>query len=283
MVKKGCVMFYVYCILFSCVYFLCWWVLLRFILSKIERRKPFIKTKDYSHYNLYSFIRSFLFISAFDKATNNRDAFPYKGIVVYEGNQGNGKTISLVHDTLCIMRQYPKCALLDNLGIVTELQNEHHNLDHWKQLIELNNGIFGYVVCIDEFQNWCSNKLYKSSSVCSAIDLLSIVTQNRKNRRIILGTCQKFFMLDKSVRTQCSEIRSCFTLFGCISGYIRKAPYFDGEGNIKQVKFKGIRLFVHSTELRNSYDTYKVIQALSSEISNNEIQKIQFVSNGCQE
>ena len=40
---------------------------------------------------------------------------------------------------------------------------------------------------------------------------------------------------------------------------------FDSEGNVVDLKYRGFYSFVHSEELRNSYDTYRVIHSLASE------------------
>ena len=39
----------------------------------------------------------------------------------------------------------------------------------------------------------------------------------------------------------------------------------DSEGNVIELKYKGMYSFVHTDELRNAYDTYKVIHTLAKE------------------
>lgn len=46
---------------------------------------------------------------------------------------------------------------------------------------------------------------------------------------------------------------------------IRRKPVFDSEGNVIDLKYRGMYCFVHSEELREAYDTYKVIHTLAKE------------------
>jgi len=106
--------------------------------------------------------------------------------------------------------------------------------------------------------------------------MLEVITQNRKNRRIILGTAQNFYLLSKAIRTQTTEVRRCATLLGCLTIVRRFEPILDAEGNVAEWKKKGMYFFVHNKELRDSYDTFKVIQRLSKvgfkeEQSNTEV------------
>ena len=91
-----------------------------------------------------------------------------------------------------------------------------------------------------------------------------IVTQNRKNRRVILGTAQNFYMLAKNIRSQTTELRRCTTLFGCLTIVRRFIPILDSDGNVKEFKKRGWYFYVHDEDLRNSYDTYHVIHSLAN-------------------
>lgn len=244
------------CIIF---YFVFWYILLFFIFYFAEKKKPFINTKIIYKYNFYSFIKAFLLQSVYDRVYYDPSAFKYKGIVIYEGNQGNGKTISLVYDCLKMLHEYPDALLVDNLGIVAEGIHQTQ-LTHWKQLLDIKNGSKGVISVIDETQLWFSNKDSKNFDPAA----LGIICQNRKNRRIVLGTTQKFYLLAKDIRCQTTLVKSCFTLFGFLSGYIIKEPFLDTSGEIKKVRFRGIKLFIQSNQLRNAYDTYKVIERVSS-------------------
>ena len=90
--------------------------------------------------------------------------------------------------------------------------------------------------------------------------MLTIITQNRKNRRIILGTSQNFYLLAKAIRSQATEVRRCSTFFGALTLVRKFEPILDSEGNVQEYKRRGWYFFVHDKELRESYDTFKVIE-----------------------
>lgn len=183
------------------------------------------------------------------------DTFLYKGIIIFTGKQGRGKTIAMVNEMLKMKKQYPLSKCITNLAF----SMEDDVLQHWKQLIDYNNGSYGVIVGMDETQNWFSSAQSKNFPP----EMLTVCTQNRKNRRIILGTAQSFYLLAKAIRTQCTEIRECYTFLGCLTVVRRLEPALDFEGNIAELKRKGYYFFVHNRELRESYDTYKCISALS--------------------
>lgn len=92
--------------------------------------------------------------------------------------------------------------------------------------------------------------------------MLEVITQNRKNRRIILGTAQNFYLLAKAIRSQATEVRRCATFLGALTIVRKYYPVLDSDGNVKEWKYRGMYFFVHDKKLRESYDTYKVIKSL---------------------
>ena len=183
------------------------------------------------------------------------EAFGYKGLVIFEGRQGNGKTISMIEYARRMQKEYPKCLCGTNLGYT----KEDFELDHWSKLVDLKNGKYGIIAVLDELQNWFSSNQSKDFPP----EMLQVITQNRKNRRILLGTAQNFYLLAKAIRSQCTEVRRCVTLLGCLTIVRRFEPILDSEGNVKEWKRRGMYFYVHDKDLRDSYDTYHVIESLA--------------------
>ena len=181
--------------------------------------------------------------------------FPYQGCIIFCGRQGAGKTIALVEYMRRMQREYPKAKVITNLAY----KYEDDVLQDWHPLVTYKNGIYGVIACIDEMQNWFSSNQSKDFPP----EMLQVITQNRKNRRIILGTSQVFTRLSKPLREQASEVRDCRTFFGCITFVFRKEPILSAEGDVMQYKSRGFYFFVHDKDLRDSYDTYKVIDSLA--------------------
>lgn len=190
-----------------------------------------------------------------DLFSRDPDFFRYQGLIIFEGRQGSGKTTSMVEQAMRMQKEYPLAKCITNLAYT----KENDSLTDWRMLINYRNGINGVIVCMDELQNWFSSNDSKNFPP----EMLEVITQNRKNRRVIMGTAQNFYLLSKAIRTQTTEVRRCATLFGCLTIVRRFEPILDAEGNVAEWKNRGMYFFVHNKELRDSYDTFKVIKRLS--------------------
>lgn len=182
------------------------------------------------------------------------DFFPYQGMIIFEGRQGSGKTISMVRYMKDMQYEFPNALCTTNLAYT----DENKPLKTWTMLVDYKNGYKGVIVAMDELQNWFSSNDSKNFPP----EMLSVITQNRKNRRIILGTSQNFYLLAKAIRSQATEVRRCATLFGCLTIVRRLEPILDSEGNVVEWKKRGMYCFVHDKDLRESYNTWKVIENL---------------------
>ena len=230
------------------------------ILIGLFKGKKFQKSTSYKRQKKRGFF-SKIFIDlpkriVDDMFAKNPDFFPYQGLIIFEGRQGNGKTISAIQFARQMQREYSKSKVITNLNY--KFQND--DLNHWSKLIHYKNGIYGVIAVLDETQNWFSSNQSKNFPP----EMLQVVTQNRKNRRIILGTAQNFYLLAKAIRSQTTEVRRCATFFGCLTLVRRFEPILDSEGNVQEFKKRGFYFYVHDEELRNSYDTYHVIESLSN-------------------
>lgn len=180
--------------------------------------------------------------------------FRYQGLIIFEGRQGMGKTIGMTEFILRMQEEYPLAKTCTNYG----LTSQDKELKDWRMLINYKNDKQGVIVGMDELQNWFSSNDSKNFPP----EMLGVITQNRKNRRIILGTSQNFYLLSKAIRSQATEVRRCSTFFGCVTIVKRVEPYLDSEGNVVEWKNRGMYFFVHNKKLRDAYDTYRVIENL---------------------
>ena len=236
------------------------WIIVTNILIGLFKGKRFQKSTSYTRQKKRGFF-SKIFIDlpkriVDDMFAKNPDFFPYQGLIIFEGRQGNGKTISAIQFARQMQREYSKSKVITNLNY--KFQNDE--LNHWSKLINYKNGIYGVIAVLDETQNWFSSNQSKNFPP----EMLQVITQNRKNRRIILGTAQNFYLLAKAIRSQTTEVRRCATFFGCLTLVRRFEPILDSEGNVQEFKKRGFYFYVHDQELRDSYDTYHVIESLSN-------------------
>lgn len=189
-----------------------------------------------------------------DYFARDPEFFRYQGCIVFTGRQGYGKTIAMAEHALRWRKEYPKAKCITNFA----LRDESAKLNDWRLLVGYKNGIQGVIACIDEMQNWFSSNQSKNFPP----EMLEVITQNRKNRRVIMGTAQSFNRLAKPIREQATEVRKCYTFFGCLTFVHRVYPELDSNGDVDSWKHRGWYYFVHNTELRESYDTWKVIESL---------------------
>lgn len=182
--------------------------------------------------------------------------FQPRGIHMFCGEQGAGKTIACVEMMLRLQKQYPAAKMITNFDVTSE----NDELKQWQQLLEYTNGHKGVIVGIDEIQNWFMSGLNKLPE-----GMLEVATQNRKNNRILCCTAQVFTRVNKGLREQVNMVYNPHTFLGCFTVVIRRKPIFDSEGNVIDLKYRGMYCFVHSEELREAYDTYKVIHTLAKE------------------
>lgn len=182
--------------------------------------------------------------------------FQPRGIHMFCGEQGAGKTIACVEMMLRLQKMYPESKMITNFGVTSE----NDELKQWQQLLEYTNGHKGVIVGIDEIQNWFMSGLNKLPE-----GMLEVATQNRKNNRILCCTAQVFTRVNKGLREQVNMVYNPHTFLGCFTVVIRRKPVFDSEGNVTDLKYRGMYCFVHSEEFREAYDTYKVIHTLAKE------------------
>lgn len=182
--------------------------------------------------------------------------FHPRGIHMFCGEQGCGKTMAAVEMMLRLRHRYPNSKMITNFAV----EGEDDELEQWEQLLTYTNGHQGVIVGIDEIQNWFMSGLNKLPE-----GMLEVATQNRKNCRILCCTAQVFTRVNKGLREQVTLVYNPHTFLGCFTVVVKRKPIFDSEGNVKQLKYRGMYCFVHSDELRAAYDTYKVIHTLARE------------------
>ncbi len=191
-----------------------------------------------------------------DRFERETGYFYPRGIHMFCGEQGSGKTVSAVEMMLRLRHQYPMSKMITNFAV----EGEDDSLDEWQQMLTYTNGHQGVIVGIDEIQNWFMSGVNKLPE-----GMLEVATQNRKNNRILCCTAQVFTRVNKGLREQVTLVYNPHTFLGCFTVVVRRKPIFDSEGNVINLKYRGMYCFVHTDEIRNAFDTYKVIHTLAKE------------------
>lgn len=193
-----------------------------------------------------------------------KNQFP-TGSRVYKGYQGSGKTLSMAKYALDLSKAYPNCKVYANF-IIKGISNFNYieNDSDLREALSYRNGEMGVLVLLDEAH------LYFGKKSGISLDVLTAISQQRKDRRRIVFSSQIWEELDISLRKQVKEIVNCKCLFGFLqintisNGETLSYDKLSGQYVAKKI---GTEIFKHNIDLYNSYDTYQKI------ITNDEYQR----------
>ena len=192
---------------------------------------------------------------ALDYFERDPNHFNEYGVHVFVGEQGSGKTTAVVHKLLQLQKRFPQLIVRTNM----DYKYQDAELNHWKDLVQNNNGEFGQVEVIDEIQTWFNSNQSKNFPV----EMLTEVSQQRKQRKMIIGTSQLFNRMAKPLREQVNFVHCPMTLFGCLTIVRVTKPKFWNDEKQIFTRFIKTYFFVHTEEIRNAFDTYQKIERYS--------------------
>ncbi|MBP3255550.1 MAG: ATP-binding protein [Clostridia bacterium] len=154
-----------------------------------------------------------------------------------------------------------QCEIEDSgaLGFNGHIVVEYNGIDCIK---ELQNGIYGVLYLIDEIHLEFNSLESKNIP----IEIMIEVSQQRKQRKHIIGTSQVYMRLAKPLREQISNVVICKNFFKCI----QFNRLIDGESSHEEdgklvYDTTQIKIWFHSPKLYKSYDTYKKMKRYRDE------------------
>lgn len=208
------------------------------------------------------------FKSFFKHRTRDEKGFP-TGSRVYYGHQGNGKTLSMVRYVEQIKRDFPACKVYSNVILKNVDHTRITSPDDLSHALSVANGRAGVLVCLDE-----AHLFFNNTRGGISLDVLTAISQQRKDRRHIVFTTQIWEEMDISLRKQVPEIIKCKRILNMIflthfNGFTMK--YNKAENEFIADK-EYTEIFKLHDYLYNSYDTYQKI------ITNSEYQR-EFANN----
>lgn len=189
---------------------------------------------------------------ALDYLEQDPGDFSEFGINLACGEQGSGKTITLIYILEKLRKKYPDLIINTNMYY----KYATNELDSILDIIKYNNGKKGVVNAVDELQTMLSS----SDSKNVPPFVINEVCQQRKQKKCLFGTAQVFSRVAKPIREQVGKVYLPKTFLNCLT-FVRvtKAEYYNEEkGKFK--KYTDFFFFVHTKELRELYDTYERIQ-----------------------
>jgi len=213
-------------------------------------------------------------------ARRDSDFFWPTGTQVYVGRQGSGKTVSAVKHLLDLKKRYPKAIVVSNIQLnrvqarhfktKKELQEVLSGIDPRKQyiafdemeqlqlaLVGVNNQKYGVIYIIDEIHTYFNALDSKNIPMY----VFTEISQQRKQRKLIVGTSQLFLRMAKPFREQCDNLIICSTLFGVFTmqrAYDGMTLDQDYDGSLKG-DLKKTGWFFHNRRIRGAYDTFQKV------------------------
>ena len=117
------------------------------------------------------------------------------GINIFCGSQGSGKSLSMIHYFKKIIKMFPSAIVVTNIEFNFDIPNEIIKYKGFEDF-KIENGIFGVIYVLDEI-HLILNSLESKGVPLSVIVELS---QQRKQRKCILGTSQVYSRMAKPLR-----------------------------------------------------------------------------------
>lgn len=176
---------------------------------------------------------------------------------LFTGQQGSGKTLLLMHCVKQIIEEYPKALIVSNISLFGIPCIPFQGIEDFDKY---NNGADGIIFIIDEI-----HILFNSlESKGMPLSTMQVWAQNRKNRRLILGTSQRFNRVAKGIREQTTWNYECRRpMFNFLysyrildgSNYDDNGKYILGEGDTMPSR----NFYIPNVNVMRMYNTLEIV------------------------
>lgn len=189
------------------------------------------------------------------------------GVHMYVGEVGSGKTISAVNEALKLKEQDERIKIYSNFY----LKNEDGRIEHWSDMLDVPSYS---IIILDEVQNTFSQREWNTFPP----QLVQLLTQNRKwgrkkdeNGEVrppgirLIMTTQDYENTDIMIRRLCNRVISCNSWFSgrlIMNRWYSRKEY---EKTDEKRRNDGLKALVVDDNLRNQYDTYRILASMKNE------------------
>ncbi len=189
-----------------------------------------------------------------ENTLKTKEPFPYAGMWLFSGSQGSGKTLLMMHLLKQITEQCPDSLIISNISIYGVPSIPYTGVEDFEKY---HNGNKGIIFVIDEIHT-----LFNSlESKGMPLSTMQVWCQNRKNRRLILGTSQRFNRVSKGVREQATWNYSCKKGIG---GLLYSYRVYDGASYDENGKYTEdepkLNFYVPKVSVMRMYNTLEVVK-----------------------
>lgn len=187
------------------------------------------------------------------------DDFPYQGIELFTGGQGVGKTLNLIMRLRDVHRQYPSALIVSNIPLFGIPYSVYNGIEDFNSY---DNGTKGIIFVLDEIHTLYSS--LKSKEMRDAE--LVVWCQNRKNRRLILSTSQRFSRVAKPIREQVqTHIEVHKPLLGILSRWKEYDGWEYNDDGVYCGEPPRFQYRFYNAKAMMSYDTHHVVKEATNE------------------
>lgn len=183
------------------------------------------------------------------------DGFQYAGLWVFSGSQGSGKTLLMMHLLKQILEESPNAIVVSNISIYGVPSYVYTGIDDFEKY---NNGKDGVIFVIDEIHTLFNSLESKNMPLSQ----MQVWCQNRKNRRLILGTSQRFNRVAKGVREQTTWNYECRKgIAGLLYSYkVLDGSEYNDEGKYIAEEEPRRHFYVPNVNVMRMYNTLEVVK-----------------------
>lgn len=180
--------------------------------------------------------------------------FQYAGLWIFSGAQGSGKTLLMMHLLKQVLEESPNAIVVSNISIYGIPSFPYTGIEDFNKY---QNGKDGVIFVIDEIHTLFNSLESKNMPLST----MQVWCQNRKNRRLILGTSQRFNRVSKGVREQCTWNYECRRgIASLIYSYrVYDGACYDEQG--KYIEEEPKRCFyIPNVSVMRMYNTLEVVK-----------------------
>lgn len=200
------------------------------------------------------------------------------GIHLYTGRFGSGKTITMCQYAYSLCVRYPQLSILTNL----KLDNfpTHTRILPLNHATDILNAPRDCLVLIDEIGTIFNSRDFSSGQKSVPKPLFQHLCQCRKRNMMILGTVQKYNLLDKQIRDISADVNVCVSFLS--HPYTRSVKVYKYDvdeydmfmaNRMYNPRCEHKKMFIQSNLFRNLYNTEQLIDNMLKDdyISDKEI------------
>lgn len=189
-----------------------------------------------------------------ENTLKTKEGFQYAGLWNFTGSQGSGKTLLMMHMLKQVLEDSPNAIVVSNISIYGIPSYPYTGIEDFEKY---DNGKDGVIFVIDEIHTLFNSLESKNMPLSQ----MQVWCQNRKNRRLILGTTQRFNRVAKGVREQTTWNYECRK---GIAGVLYSYRVYDGSDYDDNGNYTGEEphrhFYIPNVSVMRMYNTLEVVK-----------------------